>query len=87
RDLAFVLPQSQSAQSLLDALQQVADDLIQDIRVFDLYQGDSLGAGLKSLAVSVQLQDMNKTLVDEEVDQLITKLIESAKLVGAHLRN
>lgn len=87
RDLAFVLPQSQSAQSLLDALHAVSSELIQDIRVFDLYQGDSLGAGLKSLAVSVHLQDMSKTLVDDEVDQLITKLIESAKLAGAHLRN
>ncbi|XDZ52812.1 phenylalanine--tRNA ligase subunit beta [Neisseriaceae bacterium CLB008] len=87
RDLAFVLPQDQSAQSLLDALKQVKHELIQDVRIFDLYQGDSLAEGMKSLAVSVHLQDMHKTLVDEEVDQLITKLIDSAKLAGAHLRN
>ena len=45
--------------------------LIDDVRVFDEFVGGSLGAGKKSLAITVRLQPVEKTLTDEEIEELL----------------
>ena len=86
RDLAFVVPETMSHDALLAALSGAANQLVQDISVFDVYRGTGLPEGMKSIAVKVILQDMEATLTDEAVEPLMAKLIEAAAAVGAQLR-
>lgn len=86
RDLAFVLPEQMNAQTLLDCLRSATNEIVQDIRLFDLYQGQGVPEGMKSLAVSIHMQAMDRTLSDEEVDAVIKKMLEVANEAGASLR-
>jgi phenylalanyl-tRNA synthetase beta chain len=86
RDLAFVVPQASSLQSLLDALQKAATGIIKQVNLFDVYQGKGLEDGKKSLAFRVVMQDTDKTLADAEVDVAISQLVAAAQQLGAVLR-
>ena len=86
RDLAFVMPEEMSHDSLLSALHRAAGKLVQEISVFDVYRGAGLPEGMKSLAVKIMLQDTEATLTDETVEPLIGRLIQAAADAGAQLR-
>jgi len=87
RDLAFVIPEAVTHDDLLAALKGVANKLVQEISVFDVYRGTGLPEGMKSMAVKVILQDMENTLTDETVEPVIGKLIDAATAAGAQLRS
>ena len=87
RDLAFVVPEAMNAHTLLAALHAVAEPLVRDVGLFDVYRGQGLPEHSKSLAVRVLLQDDGKTLTDAEVDSVMTRLVSAAAAVGAALRS
>ncbi|MBL4658214.1 MAG: hypothetical protein JKX73_09460, partial [Flavobacteriales bacterium] len=61
--------------------------LLKDVNLFDVYEGDKIGKGKKSYAVSYLIQDESKTLKDSEVDKVMDKLIEVYKKeLGAEIR-
>ena len=68
RDLSFLVGSGVSVQALLDAIEAGKPPIVQSVRVFDLYQGSGLPAGLKSLAFRVVMQDTERTLTDAEAD-------------------
>jgi phenylalanyl-tRNA synthetase beta chain len=76
RDLAVVVDKSQTAQALLDALAEEKPRFVQEIRIFDLYQGKGVPEGRKSLAFRIVMQDTERTLTDAEADLAITKMVE-----------
>lgn len=86
RDLAFVLPEQVSFAELKTALNQVANPIIQEIELFDVYRGKGLPENHKSMAVKIILQSHDNTLTDETVEPIIQQLIEAAKQIGANLR-
>lgn len=87
RDIALVVGQDQSLQSLLDVMRGAAAATVRGIELFDVFQGKGLPEGKKSLAFRVVMQDTQRTLADEEVDAAIARLIEAAgKESGATLR-
>ncbi len=86
RDLAFVLPEAVLGQQLLDALSQAANAHVQHLDIFDVYRGQGVPDGHKSMAIKVLLQDMTHTLTDAEVDATMQKLITAAATIGAQLR-
>jgi len=87
RDLAVVVSESAPAQALLDELEASRPAVVQDIRLFDVYQGKGIPAGQKSLAFRVVMQDTAKTLTDGEADAAMAQLIRSlAAKFGARLR-
>lgn len=87
RDLAFIVSEQTSAQQLLDTLRNVKHPDIKEIALFDVYRGAGVDEGKKSLAVRITLQSIEQTLKDEEVEEIITKLIENAGKIGAQLRS
>lgn len=88
RDLAIVIDQSVSAQSLLDAMLAADVAYVTDIAVFDSYRGQHIAADKKSLAFRVLLQDNQKTLTDEEVEAAVASLTEMLQQqFGAQLRS
>lgn len=78
RDLAFVLDVHTPAGELLAALREVASDWVRSIDVFDDYRGKGVPENKKSLAIRVVMQDTERTLTDQEVDEAVQKLVGAA---------
>ena len=87
RDLAFIVDEQTTAQQLLDTLAKVDHPAIQEIALFDVYRGQGVAEGRKSLAVKIILQSIEQTLTDEEVDKIVAEIIDFAKQMGAELRS
>ncbi|MDJ0824744.1 MAG: phenylalanine--tRNA ligase subunit beta [Rhodobacter sp.] len=87
RDFAFVVDSDVEALTLVNAAAGADKALIDGVRVFDEFVGDTLGAGKKSLAVTVRLQPTEKTLTDEEIEAVSAKIVEKVgKATGGTLR-
>ena len=69
------------------AVRQAEKRLITSVGLFDVYEGDKLPQGKKSYAISITIQDPEKTLQDKFIDKIMTKVIETLKnRLGAELR-
>ncbi len=87
RDIALLLDAGVPAQALLDAAWSEKPRIVQDLQMFDLYQGPHLPAGKKSLAFRVVMQDTERTLTDAEADSARDALVELwGRRFGASLR-
>ena len=91
RDFAFVVDKGVEALTLVNAAQGADKALIESVAVFDQFTGEKaeaqMGAGKKSLAISVRLQPRDKTLTDEEIEAVSAKIVEKvAKATGGTLR-
>lgn len=87
RDFAFVVDSQVEALALVNAASGADKALIEDVRVFDEFIGGSLGEGKKSLAVTVRLQPVERTLTDEEIEAVSAKIIDKvSKATGGVLR-
>ena len=84
-DLAFVIGQSVPAAALHDALAG-ASDLIESVRLFDVYTGDQVPAGHKSLAFALRLRAPDRTLTEEDIRTAREAAITAAAALGATLR-
>jgi len=87
RDFAFVVAADVPAEKLIRAVKGADKALIQAVSLFDVFEGGSLGAGRKSLAVSVTLQAMDRTLTEQEIAAVSEKIVAAViKVTGAELR-
>lgn len=87
RDLALVVNDKVSAQSIVDCIQQAGPEYLRDVNIFDIYQGENLGKGSKSVALGLILQDFSRTLNDEEVESVMAGILAALqKNLGATLR-
>ena len=68
RDIALLVGAEVPVQALLDAMEARKPAIVSALRVFDLYQGERLPEGKKSLAFRVVMQDTERTLTDAEAD-------------------
>ncbi|SPH24353.1 Phenylalanine--tRNA ligase beta subunit [Defluviimonas aquaemixtae] len=92
RDFAFVVDRGVEALTLVNAAQGADKALIEGVSVFDEFSGAKaeaqMGAGKKSLAITVRLQPRDKTLTDEEIEAVSAKIVEKvAKATGGVLRS
>jgi phenylalanyl-tRNA synthetase beta chain len=88
RDFAFVVGQEVPAGELVRPILGADKQLIADARVFDVYQGQGVPEGSKSVAVEVTVQPREKTLTDAEIEALTARIVAAAeKAVGAKLRS
>lgn len=76
RDIAVLVDTNISVQALLDAIDGEKPDIVQGVHLFDLYHGQSLARGKKSLAFRVVMQDTERTLTDAEADSARDALVE-----------
>jgi phenylalanyl-tRNA synthetase beta chain len=91
RDFAFVVEAGVEAVTLVNAALGADKTLIEGVSVFDEFSGEKaeaqMGAGMKSLAISVRLQPKEKTLTDDEISAVAAKIIDKvAKATGGTLR-
>jgi phenylalanyl-tRNA synthetase beta chain len=87
QDLAFAVPEEVSAAELVDAAREAAGTELTEMRPFDLYRGEQLGEGRKSIAFAVSFQSPERTLTDEDAAALREKIVAAlGKRFGAELR-
>jgi phenylalanyl-tRNA synthetase beta chain len=75
RDIAIVIDESVSAQTLLDTLEAARSSVVSTVRVFDGYRVSGVPQGKKSLAILVLMQDTQRTLTDAEIEENVTRLV------------
>ena len=88
RDFAFVLNKNFHVQELVEIISNIDLDLIKAVKVFDVYEGENIPDGQKSIAVNVTIQSSEKTLKEEDLDrinQLIISTVEEK--TGAKIRS
>ena len=89
RDIAFALDENVTNETILKTIKKIADkSLFKGAKVFDIYQGEHIEKGKKSMAYRITLQDENQTLTDEIIDKEMKKIREGLEksLPGAVLR-
>jgi phenylalanyl-tRNA synthetase beta chain len=84
RDIAMLVPENVAAGALVEAVLAAHEPLIEGCEIFDVYQGDSLEAGRKSVALSVTYRSSQKTLTEKNVEKVHMKIVEmlSSKFEG-----
>jgi phenylalanyl-tRNA synthetase beta chain len=87
QDLAFAVPEAVEAGELVAAAHEAAGPDLREMRVFDVYRGDQVGEGRKSLAFAVSFQSPERTLSDEDAAALREKIVAAlSERFGAELR-
>lgn len=74
RDLAFILPQAVTAAEICASVRDAAGPLLQDLNLFDLYEGKAIESGRKSLALGLILQDSSRTLTEQDVEAVLVQV-------------
>lgn len=87
RDLALLVDTSVTMQQIENAVREADRKLLRSVSLFDVYEGDKLPAGKKSYAITMTLQDDERTLNDKQIDAVMKKIVSSlAAKTGATLR-
>ena len=87
KDLAFVVDKNVSAISIISAAKNADRNHITDVRVFDVYEGEHLPEGKKSVAIGLTFQPIEQTFTDKDIENLMNKVIvEVGKKTGGELR-
>ena len=78
RDLALVMDENILVGDVLKTIEKT-DNKIEKVELFDIYRGQGVEEGKKSVAISIILRDKNKTLEEKEINDIITKILEKVK--------
>ena len=76
RDLAIVLDDQVPAGRVADEIRAAAPELVDDVRLFDVYSGDQVEGGKRSLAFSVRLRSLDRTLQDRDADGFVGRALQ-----------
>jgi phenylalanyl-tRNA synthetase beta chain len=88
RDLAVVVKEDVDAKKVLQLIEKVGGSYLIDLNLFDVYQGQGVEDGYKSLAIALVLQDKNKTLEDKDITDVIDRVVEALETeLNASLRD
>lgn len=88
KDVAFIVNKEINSAQIEQIIKKVGGRLLVDIEVFDVYEGINISNNQKSLAYSLEFQDSNKTLTDEEITPIFNKIIsEVEQKLNAKLRD
>ena len=88
RDLALLVSEDVSYADIQKSLTSLNNKMITASHIFDVYQGEGVASGLKSIALGLILQDFSRTLEEQDVESVVTEVVERLqKDVGARLRD
>ena len=88
RDFAFIVDKKISVQDLVSVISNIDKNLISNIKVFDVYEGDNIPENKKSVAISVTIQSLEKTLTDNDLEKINNLIIETVEnKTGAKIRS
>lgn len=88
RDMALLVQQEVAAGDILFVIRSTGSKMLKEVRLFDVYQGEQVRSGYKSLAYSLRFQSTDRTLTDEEVNTVFDKICSELRdKLGAELRS
>jgi len=88
RDFAFVIDEKYSSGEIITLVKKIDKQLIKTVKIFDVYQGDNIETGKKSIAFNITLEPKEKTLSENDIDQISKKIISTVQdVTGANLRS
>ena len=88
RDFAFVVNKNVNAQDLINAISSLDQNLISNVKVFDVYEGENIPGSQKSIAISVTIQSTEKTLNDNDLENINNSIIKTVEnKTGAKIRS
>jgi phenylalanyl-tRNA synthetase beta chain len=87
RDVSFVIAQQVAAGTIEEAIRRAGGDLVEEVRLFDLYQGEKIRAGYRSLAYAITYRSAERTLTDVDVEAVHGKVRRALGELGAELRS
>ncbi|WP_440934733.1 phenylalanine--tRNA ligase subunit beta [Candidatus Pelagibacter sp.] len=88
RDFAFIIDKKISVQDLVSVISNIDKNLISNVKVFDVYEGDNIPKNQKSIAISVTIQSLEKTLTDNDLEKTNNLIIETVEnKTGAKIRS
>jgi phenylalanyl-tRNA synthetase beta chain len=86
QDLAVVLPDDVAAAQVLERVRVAAGNVLDDVGVFDVYAGEQVGAGRRSLALALSFRAQERTLTDEDVAPARERIVAALAELGGELR-
>ncbi len=88
RDFAFVIDDKYSSGEIISLVKKIDEELIKEVKIFDVYKGENIESNKKSIAFNVTLEPKEKTLSDNEINQISKKIISAVQeKTGATLRS
>ena len=88
RDIAVVVEEQISANKVLQLIEKVGGNYLVDLNLFDVYRGNGIESGFKSLAIAMTLQDNNKTLAEKDITDVVDRVVDTLKTeLNASLRD
>ena len=88
RDVSMLLSDDVQVSSVENEILDIETDIIEEIKLFDIYKGKSIASDKKSLAFSIRFRSAEKTLTDNEVDELYARIVKKLEdNLGAELRS
>ncbi len=88
RDFAFVIDKSFKAGELESIIKQLDTSIIKKVTTFDVFEGQNIPEGKKSIAINIVMQAIDKTLTEKDLDQISEKIISTVKeKTGATIRS
>jgi phenylalanyl-tRNA synthetase beta chain len=86
RDLAVTLPETIAVARVLDGMRAAAGEMLDDVSVFDVYTGEQVGEGRRSLALALSFRSSERTLTDEDIAPARERMLEVLEQMGGELR-
>ena len=87
RDIAIVVDETVPAADIQRCIREAAPPILKEIEVFDVYRGEGIDSGRKSLALGLTLQDLSRTLTDTDVEAAVSRILGALeRQLGATLR-
>ncbi len=87
RDYALLIDEKVTFDEIFNVVKQVDKNIIKDVTLFDVYQGDKIEDGKKSYAISILMEDNTKTLTDSQIEKIMGKIqYQLENVIGAQLR-
>jgi phenylalanyl-tRNA synthetase beta chain len=88
RDFAFIIDKNFKSQDLIEIISNVDRDLIRNVNIFDIYQGENIPNNKKSIALNVTIQSMIKTLKEDDLEKVNKLIIDTVEnITGAKIRS
>ena len=79
RDISIVVKDEIKASEIISAIKKSGGSLVKNIRIFDIYQGEHIEKGYKSVSISITYEDKEKTLKVEDVNPVNDKILADLK--------
>ncbi len=77
RDIAVVVKEHIDAKNVLQLIEKVGGNLLFDLKLFDVYRGNGIDDGFKSLAIGLFMQDREKTLEEKDINQVVDRVVDA----------